>query len=91
MVNLVFILKFTLTNNVFITSLTIALSTSRDAGEQSMFQDHLATTIYHSGAKAWDGVKRKPPCTKHRRTFCTHWRVTDPAAWAQVSSARSSA
>jgi hypothetical protein len=38
--------------------LVVALSASRDAGEQSLFQDHIATTIYQSGITAWERIKR---------------------------------
>ena len=37
--------------------LAVALSASRDAGEQSLFQNHIATIVYQLGATGWDGVK----------------------------------
>jgi hypothetical protein len=37
--------------------LAVALSASRDVGEQSLFQNHIATIVYQLGATDWAGVK----------------------------------
>lgn len=38
--------------------LAVALSSSLDAGEKSLFQDRLCTAIYQLGVKGWPGVRK---------------------------------